>query len=63
MNWSSPKEIIGRRKKERDLFFNNTWTSGFKILKFPVKKTTYTPDFRKRQVLNIEDDLDKVFDA
>lgn len=28
MNWSKPKEIIPRRQKERDLFFNGTYSSG-----------------------------------
>jgi lysozyme len=28
MNWSKPKEIIPRRRKERDLFFNGTYSGG-----------------------------------
>lgn len=27
MNWSTPREIIGRRKCERDLFFDGAWSS------------------------------------
>ena len=26
MNWSKPREIIGRRKLERELFFNGRWS-------------------------------------
>lgn len=27
MNWSTPREIIGRRKAERSLFFDGIWTT------------------------------------
>lgn len=32
MNWCSPREIIARRKAERDLFFDGRWTSDGRVL-------------------------------
>lgn len=32
MNWSKPREIIGRRKAERDLFFDERWSGDGVIL-------------------------------
>lgn len=43
MNWISPREIIGRRKCERDLFFDGRWSSDGEVLVFDVKKPGYTP--------------------
>lgn len=43
MNWSRPREIIGRRKCERDLFFGGRWSSDGNVLVFEVKKPGYAP--------------------
>lgn len=45
MNWSKPKAIVGRRTKERDLFFKGEWCSDDTTLVYPVKKPGYTPDW------------------
>lgn len=37
MNWSKPKEIIPRRRKERDLFFNGTYSSGGMANVYPAE--------------------------
>lgn len=44
MNWRSPKEIIPRREKERDLFFEGRWdnTDGL-ITVYEVRKPSYSP--------------------
>lgn len=34
MNYSKPKEIIPRRQKERDLFFDGKWTSDGKVTEY-----------------------------
>lgn len=44
MNWRRPPEIIPRRKKERDLFFDGTWTNTGTALVVPVHKPSYKPD-------------------
>lgn len=43
MNWSTPREIIGRRKCERDLFFEGRWSSDGKVLIYEVAKPSYLP--------------------
>lgn len=43
MNWSRPREIIGRRKCERDLFFDGRWSSDGMIGVFQVQKPGYQP--------------------
>lgn len=45
MEWKNPPEIVGRRKKERDLFFNGVWTGDGKATVYKVKKPSYTPDW------------------
>lgn len=46
MNWSKPAEIIPRRKAERDLFFHGKWSGDGKAMVWPVKKPSYSPDWR-----------------
>lgn len=55
MNWSSPREIIPRRKKERDLFFDGTWSSDGTALVYGGVNKSYKPIKPKR--VNIEKDL------
>ncbi len=45
MNWRSPKEIIPRREKERDLFFDGKWSNkdGKVNVYTKVRKPSYTP--------------------
>lgn len=43
MNWARPREIIGRRKCERDLFFDGRWSSDGRVLVFEVQKPGYFP--------------------
>lgn len=46
MNWSSPREIIGRRKAERSLFFDGVWTGdGLVTVYKRVRKPSYAPDW------------------
>jgi lysozyme len=45
MNWRKPASIIPRREKERDLFFDGTWSNDGCATIFPVKKPSYQPDF------------------
>lgn len=53
MNWSSPPEIVGRRKAERNLFFDGAWVGDGTVLQWPVKKPSYTPNWSKPQMVDI----------
>jgi lysozyme len=44
MNWSKPAQIIPRRTKERDLFFDGVWAADGLVLEIPVNKPAYEPD-------------------
>ena len=43
MNWSRPAQIIPRREKERDLFFDGVWSGSGLVLDIPVAKPSYEP--------------------
>lgn len=58
MNWKNPPEIIGRRTKERDLFFNGKWSNSGSILEYQVSKN-YQPVSPKK--INIEKELNNAF--
>lgn len=45
MEWRNPPEIVGRRTKERDLFFDGKWTGDGKATVYKVRKPSYTPDW------------------
>lgn len=44
MNWRRPPQIIPRREKERDLFFDAIWSGDGRVLEFPVEKPSYAVD-------------------
>ena len=60
MNWSSPPEIIPRRRKERDLFFSGTWTSDGRATEYPVSKPSYTPNWGGAKKVDIKDALEDI---
>lgn len=54
MRWSSPKEIIPRRKAERDLFFDGRWSNTGKATIYErVRKPSYTPDWGSAKSIDI----------
>lgn len=62
MNWRSPAEIIPRRKAERDLFFDGTWTNDGTITEYTrVNSGSYTPVWSSALRVDINDELDMVF--
>ncbi|MEL7012661.1 MAG: hypothetical protein AAFO72_05215 [Pseudomonadota bacterium] len=60
MAYRQPKEIIPRRKKERDLFFDRKWSNDGTALLIPVRKPSYLPDFRNARRIDIQDDVRRV---
>lgn len=57
MNWVKPKEIWERRRKERDLFFDGTWSGDGKATIFQVRKPSYAPSWSSAKHVNITGDL------
>jgi len=57
MSWRKPPEIIPRRKKERDLFFNGQWSNDGKITVYPVTSSKH-PDFRHGKRVDVKKDLE-----
>ncbi len=57
MEWKKPAAIIERRAKERDLFFSGQWTSDGKATVYPVRKPSYSPDWKGARRIDIRDDL------
>lgn len=57
MNWRSPPEIIPRRKKERDLFFDGKWSADGRATVYPVRKPPYAPDWSGAARVDIRDEL------
>lgn len=59
MQWNKPSEIIERRTKERDLFFDGVWSNDGKAIFYDVRKPSYLPNWRSAKRINISADLDK----
>ncbi|MEM8724328.1 MAG: hypothetical protein AAGE86_02295 [Pseudomonadota bacterium] len=57
MNWSKPREIIGRRKAERALFFNDVWTSDGHVTLWQRVHSNGTPDWSSGKQIDIRDAL------
>ena len=61
MDWNKPPEIIPRREKERELFFNGVWSSNGKATVYPVRKPSYSPDWSNGKTVNIATTLNGLF--
>lgn len=57
MEWRKPPEIIERRQKECDLFFDGIWSGSGKATVWPVRKPSYSPDWRNPQRVDVTADL------
>lgn len=53
MEWRRPPEIIERRTKERDLFFEGKWCNDGKARVLGVRKPSYYPDWRSSKRVDI----------
>ncbi len=60
MNWCKPPEILTRRGRERDLFFDGVWSGDGCALVFPVEKPSYRPDFEAGERVEILSVLDRL---
>jgi len=62
MHWKTPRSILKRREKERELFFNGKWSSNGEITEFKVKKPSYTPDWSSGKTVDIKSILKELFE-
>lgn len=63
MEWRKPPEIIARREKERDLFFDGKWSHNQFVTIYPVSKPSYTPEWRSARQVDISADLARALAA
>lgn len=61
MDWSKPKEIIPRRQKERDLFFDGKWSNNGTVTEYTRVKANGQLDWSSAKRTNIADDMQRVF--
>ena len=62
MLWRKPKEIIPRRRKERDLFFDGKWSGDGMITQYPVN-SSHRPDWSGGCKIDIGDELRGILQA
>lgn len=61
MDWSKPKEIIPRRQKERDLFFDGKWSNNGTITEYTRVQDNGQIDWSSAKRTNITKEMDAVF--
>lgn len=57
LNWRKPPEIIPRREKEQALFFRGTWSGNGRMVEYPVRKPSYTPNYGAGTTIAVDDIL------
>jgi lysozyme len=60
MEWRKPPEIVERRGKERDLFFDGKWSSDGKATVYQVSKPSYSPKWSSARRVDVTADLDRL---
>lgn len=58
MNWRSPSEIIPRREKERDLFFDGVWSNDGTATEYTRVTSSYSPDWASAICVDISKDIE-----
>lgn len=57
MNYSRPREIIDRRKAERDLFFDGRWSGDGIVTFYERVRPNGTIDWRSARLIDIRDEV------
>ncbi|MCX9146600.1 lysozyme [Erythrobacter sp. WG] len=57
MNWSRPREIIARRKAERDLFFDGRWSGDGVVTMYERVRANGIPDWGSARPIDIRDEV------
>ncbi|MFC6487378.1 lysozyme [Nitratireductor sp. GCM10026969] len=61
MDWRKPPEIMERRRKERDLFFDGIWSNNGTMLEYTRVHGNLSPDWSSGRVINVEQELRAAF--
>jgi hypothetical protein len=61
MNWNKPKEIVERRRKERDLFFEGKWSNDGTMIEYTRLTSRMTPVWSSAVRVNVEKELKAAF--
>lgn len=61
MNWVSPPEIKGRRKKERDLFFDGKWSNDGRMTEYTRLTAKMTPVWSSAIKIDVSKELRAAF--
>ncbi len=60
MNYRKPPEIIPRRKKERDLFFDGKWSGDGRVTVYPVRKPSYAPNWGGAKLVDVSAEIQEL---
>lgn len=60
MLWNKPKEIVGRRKAECDLFFKGKWSNTGKIKEVTRLTQSYQPIYSSMRPVKVDHILDRI---
>nr|CAD6413084.1 lysozyme [Rhizobium sp. Q54] len=63
MDWSKPAEIIPRRKKERDLFFDGKWSNDGMVTEYTRVKAGGQIDWSSAKRVSIASEMRSVFEV
>lgn len=63
MEWDKPAEIIGRREKERDLFFDGKWSNTGMMTEYTRLTKSMTPVWKSGVRINVANELRAAFAA
>ena len=61
MNWVTPKEITGRREKERDLFFDGVWSNDGRMTEYTKLTKKMTPVWSSAIKIDVSAELRAAF--
>ena len=61
MSWNKPKEIVPRRRKERDLFFDGKWSNDGRMTEYTRLTSRSTPVWGSAKRINVEKELKAAF--
>lgn len=54
MQWTDRGRQKPRARRERDLFFDAAWPADLRVPVFPVRKPSYTPDFKRATKFDVQ---------
>lgn len=57
MNWNKPKEIIPRRRKEQELFFNEAWSNDGRMTEYTRLTSRHSPIWGSAVKIDVADQI------